>query len=181
MAGYRLPYRGPSVDASFGDQPTADNTTVSFESLEQRLLMSGGQAAMLPVWEGMVTGAARIEMPVVPGLEDDAQTAGASQAVSLPSTIKHMSGHHDGVDSHFTNEVLPHFNVISGTSSNPMFLNQIRASGKIYALHVVNPSDSTSAAQLVSQWRAPFESNVISGGYDAIIIDEIHPETNGSA
>ena len=158
-----LSHRRRGVDAFDGP--------AGIEPLESRLLMSGDQAAVATTALGEGDASAAITVEV--------STANAT--ATLPSKIKHISGHHDGVDSHFTNEVLPHFNVISGTSGNGSFLNQLRSQGKIYARHVTNPANSTSASQLVSLWRAPFDSGVISGGYDAIIIDEIHPEGNGSA
>ncbi|MBH07254.1 MAG: hypothetical protein CMJ20_13160 [Phycisphaeraceae bacterium] len=151
------------------------------EPLEPRLLLSGDPVVLSLPLESPNVGVVEVEATSGPNTDADSMDLAVAAATLLPSTIKHMSGHHDGVDSHFTNEVLSHFNVISGTSSNASFLDQLRSQGKVYARHVTNPADSTSAAQLVSLWRAPFDSSVISGGYDAIIIDEIHPEVNGSA
>ncbi len=152
-----------------------------FEPLEPRLLLSGDPVVLSLPLESPNAVVVEVETASGPNVDADSVDPAVAAVTLLPSTIKHMSGHHDGVDSHFTNEVLPHFNVISGTSGNASFLDQIRSQGKVYARHVTNPADSTSAAQLVSLWRVPFDSSVIYGGYDAIIIDEIHPEVNGSA
>lgn len=97
-----------------------------------------------------------------------------------------MYGHSDnvGTTAAFRDHVVPYFSVIEGTSSNSGFINELRNQGKVYAAHVINPTTET-AAQLLDRWRAPFDNTLggqLSGGYDAIAIDELHgASTNGTA
>lgn len=89
-----------------------------------------------------------------------------------------MYGHSDdaGATDHFRDVLVPTFNVIEGTSTNVSFIKELRNQGKVYAAHVNNPTNE-SASQLLARWRAPFENTLggrLSGGYDAIAIDELH-------
>jgi hypothetical protein len=88
-----------------------------------------------------------------------------------------MYGHHGGAGvTDAFRDFIPPFNVIEGTSNDAIFINELRAQGKIYAAHVNNLSSSTTA-DLVSAWRAPFDNTLggqLPGGYDAIAIDELH-------
>lgn len=94
-----------------------------------------------------------------------------------------MYGHSDdpGVTALFR-KLVPRFTVIEGTSSNVRFILELRERGCIYAAHVTNPVRGT-AAELVSLWRAPFDNTLggrLPGGYDAIAIDELRANPNGS-
>ena len=114
----------------------------------------------------------------------DVLTAHSSGAAVLPPEVLFMSGHHSAADPHFSREVLPHFNMIGGTSNNAAFLNQVRADGKIYSQHVWNDPNATSSQQLLNLWRTPFNDTLggsFPGGFDAVHIDELHPWPNGSA
>jgi len=88
-----------------------------------------------------------------------------------------MYGHHGGAGvTDAFRDLIPPFNVIEGTSNDAVFINELRAQGKIYAAHVNNLSSSTTA-DLVAAWRAPFDNTLggqLAGGYDAIAIDELH-------
>ncbi|MFP6767961.1 MAG: hypothetical protein VB859_07320 [Planctomycetaceae bacterium] len=94
-----------------------------------------------------------------------------------------MYGHSDdaGVTTSFR-KLIPRFSVIEGTSSNAKFIVELRGKGCIYAAHVTNPVNGT-AAELVSLWRKPFENTLagqLAGGYDAIAIDELRANPDGS-
>ncbi len=94
-----------------------------------------------------------------------------------------MYGHSDdaGVTTSFR-KLIPRFSVIEGTSSNAKFIVELRGKGCIYAAHVTNPVNGT-AAELVSLWRKPFENTLagqLPGGYDAIAIDELRANPDGS-
>jgi hypothetical protein len=97
-----------------------------------------------------------------------------------------MYGHTDdsGVTDAFRDHIVPSFNIIEGTSTDAIFINELRQQGKAYAAHVINPGGAT-AAELVARWRAPFDNTLggqLSGGYDAIAIDELAgASTNGTA
>ena len=78
---------------------------------------------------------------------------------------------------------MPPFTVIEGTSTNADFIKELQVSGKVYAAHVTNPTSATTA-QLVAEWRAPFDNYLggqLPGGYDAIAIDELRNNANGTA
>ncbi len=94
-----------------------------------------------------------------------------------------MYGHSDdaGVTKAFR-KLIPQFNVIEGTSSNAAFIKELRTKGCIYAAHVTNPVSATED-ELVAEWRAPFEKDLggqLPGGYDAIAIDELRANPDGS-
>ena len=96
-----------------------------------------------------------------------------------------MYGHHDGpgVSDHFR-QFIPPFTVIEGTSTDATFISELRAQARVYAAHVNNLQTSTTA-ELVAAWRAPFDNTLggqLPGGYDAIAIDELHATaTDGTA
>jgi hypothetical protein len=114
-----------------------------------------------------------------------ALTAGVASG-QAPTQYRVMYGHSDdpGVTDAFRQQVVPTFNVIEGTSADASFINELRAQGKVYAAHVLNPTNET-AAQLLARWRAPFDDTLggqLPGGYDAIAIDELWgSSTNGTA
>lgn len=87
-----------------------------------------------------------------------------------------MSGYHDAADPHFSDEVLPHFNVIAGTTNDLVFVNSLSAQGKLFSHHVHNDPNATTWQQLVNIWGEPF-----TRGLDAVHIDELHPWANGTA
>ena len=94
-----------------------------------------------------------------------------------------MYGHSDdaGVTDAFR-KLIPRINVIEGTSTNAAFIKELRSKGCIYAAHVTNPVSETED-ELVARWRAPFENNLggqLPGGYDAIAIDELRADPDGS-
>ena len=97
-------------------------------------------------------------------------------SASLPQQVLFMSGYHDGANPHFSEEVLPHFNVIAGTTNNLAFVNSLSAQGKLFSHHVHNDPNATTWQQLVNIWSEPF-----TRGIDAVHIDELHPWANGTA
>ena len=110
-----------------------------------------------------------------------------SQAVPppVPNPFLCIYGHHGGAGvTDAFRDFIPPFNVIEGTSNDAVFINELRAQGKIYAAHVNNLSSATTA-DLVAAWRAPFDNTLggqLAGGYDAIAIDELHSAaTDGTA
>jgi len=103
---------------------------------------------------------------------------------AVPDPFIFMYGHHDGagVTDNFRT-FMPPFTVIEGTSTNADFIKELQVSGKVYAAHVTNPTSATTA-QLVAEWRAPFDNYLggqLPGGYDAIAIDELRNNANGTA
>ena len=101
----------------------------------------------------------------------------------VPKPFICMYGHSDdgGVTEAFR-KLIPRINVIEGTSSNASFIQELRGQGCIYAAHVTNPVSAT-AEELVTLWRAPFENELggqLPGGYDAIAIDELRANPDGS-
>jgi len=95
-----------------------------------------------------------------------------------------MSGYHDEADPYFSQNVLPYFNVIGGTTTNAAFVESVRSQGKIFSHHVFNNPAATTVQELVDTWRVPFDNTLggaLPGGFDAVHIDEIHPTPNGSA
>ena len=94
-----------------------------------------------------------------------------------------MYGHYDGpgVSAEFE-KIMPPFTAVEGTSTDANFINSLRVQGKVYAAHVTNPTNYTTS-QLVALWRAPFENTLggqLPGGYDAIAIDELRNNANGT-
>ena len=104
---------------------------------------------------------------------------------TVPDPFICMYGHSDdpGATGAFW-DIIPPFNVIEGTSTDADFITELRNQGRVYAAHVNNPVAET-AAQLYDRWSAPFNNTLggqLSGGYDAIAIDELHGGyTNGTA
>ena len=101
----------------------------------------------------------------------------------VPKPFICMYGHSDdeGVTEAFR-KLIPRINVIEGTSSNASFIQELRGQDCIYAAHVTNPVSAT-AEELVALWRAPFENELggqLPGGYDAIAIDELRANPDGS-
>lgn len=102
---------------------------------------------------------------------------------TVPQPFVCMYGHHDGagVDEEFR-KIIPPFSVVEGTSSDADFIKELQAQGVIYAAHVNNPNSATTA-ELVAHWRGPFDNNLggeLTNGFDAIAIDELRNNTNGS-
>jgi hypothetical protein len=94
-----------------------------------------------------------------------------------------MYGHSDdvGVTAAFR-KLVPRVTVVEGTSTNVAFIKELRGKGCIYAAHVTNPVSATEG-ELVSRWRQPFENDLsgqLPGGYDAIAIDELRANPDGS-
>ena len=94
-----------------------------------------------------------------------------------------MYGHSDnaGVTDAFR-KLVPRINVIEGTSRNATFIKELRKQRCIYAAHVNSPPGA-SLEELVKRWAAPFKDDIggkLPGGYDAIAIDELRADVNGS-
>ncbi|HAB10053.1 MAG TPA: hypothetical protein DCE47_00015, partial [Planctomycetaceae bacterium] len=94
-----------------------------------------------------------------------------------------MYGHSDnaGVTDAFR-KLVPRINVIEGTSRNATFIKELRRQKCIYAAHVNSPPGA-SLDELVKRWGAPFEDDLggkLPGGYDAIAIDELRADKDGS-
>ena len=110
--------------------------------------------------------------------------AGIGAAAEPPRPFICMYGHHDGkgVTEAFR-KLVPRITVIEGTSRNAAFIKELRGKKCLYAAHVNNPPKAT-ADRLVEMWRAPFEDDLggkLPGGYDAIAIDELRQDVDGSA
>jgi hypothetical protein len=104
-------------------------------------------------------------------------------------TVPHLSTRTDPVaepddpdmDIRFR-KIIPPFTVIEGISTDPNFINELRVGGRVYAFHVINGSEATQE-QLLAEWRDPFDNDLggrLPGGYDAIAIDELRGDANGS-
>ncbi len=79
-------------------------------------------------------------------------------------------------------KIIPPFNVIEGISTDSNFIQELRAGGKVYAFHVVSAEGATQE-ELLAEWRKPFDNELgglLPGGYDAIAIDELRGDENGS-
>ncbi len=109
---------------------------------------------------------------------------GTAAAVDrTPDPFICMYGHSDGpgVTAAFR-RLIPRLTVIEGTSTDAAFIRELRARGCIYAAHVTNPTTATEE-ELVARWRAPFDRDLggrLRGGYDAIAIDELRADADGS-
>ena len=107
-----------------------------------------------------------------------------SRAVAeTPHPFICMYGHHDGqgVTDAFR-RLVPRITVIEGTSRNAAFIKELRRKKCVYAAHVNNPPGA-SVDELLKRWRAPFEDDLggkLPGGYDAIAIDELRQDLDGS-
>ena len=104
-------------------------------------------------------------------------------AANSPRPFICMYGHSDnaGVTDAFR-KLVPRINVIEGTSRNAAFIRELRQQRCIYAAHVNSPPGA-SLDELVKRWKAPFEDNLggqLPGGYDAIAIDELRADADGS-
>jgi len=100
-----------------------------------------------------------------------------------PKPFVCMYGHSDDVGvSQAFRKLMPPFNVIEGTSTNAGFIRELSRQGGVYAAHVNNPVQATTA-ELVARWRAPFDNDLngqLPGGYAAIAIDELRADLDGS-
>ena len=110
-------------------------------------------------------------------------TARGNAADPRPRPFVCMYGHSDdrGVTDAFR-KLVPRINVIEGTSTNAAFIRELRARDCIYAAHVTNPETATTG-QLLARWRMPFDNTLggrLPGGYDAIAIDELRSNPDGS-
>ncbi|MCK4850160.1 MAG: hypothetical protein KAT11_02355 [Phycisphaerae bacterium] len=118
---------------------------------------------------------------IVCGLAVNAFAAGP-----VPDPFIMMYGHSDDAGATATMQpIIPPFSVIEGTSTNATFINELRSAGKVYAYnryrHPLSNADPT-ATELYNYWREPFESSVVTGGYDAIAIDELRAaDTDGTS
>jgi len=107
-----------------------------------------------------------------------------SRAVAeTPHPFICMYGHHDGqgVTDAFR-RLVPRITVIEGTSRNAAFIKELRRKKCVYAAHVNNPPGA-SVDELLKRWGAPFEDDLggkLPGGYDAIAIDELRQDLDGS-
>lgn len=105
------------------------------------------------------------------------------QAAEVPTPFICMYGHNDGQDVTATfRKLVPRVTVIEGTSRNATFIKELRGKGCLYAAHVNNPPGAT-VDELLNRWRAPFEDDLggkLPGGYDAIAIDELRQDLDGS-
>ena len=104
-------------------------------------------------------------------------------AAKSPRPFICMYGHSDnaGVTDAFR-KLVPRINVIEGTSRNAAFIKELRKKRCIYAAHVNSPPGA-SLEELVNRWTAPFKDDLggkLPGGYDAIAIDELRADVNGS-
>ncbi len=87
-------------------------------------------------------------------------------------------------------DVFSSFTIVTGRTSSAQLVQNLRAKGVLFAYHVPNTVDTAQGANrkqkaesLLSQWAAPFENNLggqLPGGFDAISIDELRANPDGS-
>ncbi|MFO1022623.1 MAG: hypothetical protein U0903_18285 [Planctomycetales bacterium] len=78
-------------------------------------------------------------------------------------------------------DVFQHFNVITGRTTDADLVKRLRAKGKVFAYHVQNKNENWES--LLQEWSRPFEDTLngdLPGGFDAISIDELHSNPDGS-
>jgi Carbohydrate binding domain len=100
---------------------------------------------------------------------------------TVPTPFLFMSGYADGFKKDFE-KMLPYYTAIGGITTDADLVKDLRARGKVF-LHQVSNNTALSVEELVAQWSAPFENDLngeLPGGFDAISIDELHSNPNGS-
>jgi len=68
-------------------------------------------------------------------------------------------------------KLLPRITVVEGTSADAACIKELRTKECSYAKHVTSPRIAT-AAELVDQWRTPFENDLsgqLPGGYRPVL------------
>lgn len=83
-------------------------------------------------------------------------------------------------------EVFKHFNIVTGRTTNAAVVKAMRARGIVFASSVSNNRNAThrTAEDLVRDWVKPLEETLggeLPGGFEAISIDELHGDADGSA
>ena len=83
-------------------------------------------------------------------------------------------------------EVFEHFNIITGRTADAAVVKRLRAEGKVFCYHLSNNRDAKhqTTDDFVNEWCKPFEETLngqLPGGFDAISIDELHGDSDGSA
>lgn len=83
-------------------------------------------------------------------------------------------------------EVFQHFNIITGRTADAGIVTRLRSEGKVFAYHLSNNRDAKhkTTEDFVNEWCKPFEETLggqLPGGFDAISVDELHGDTDGSA
>ncbi len=86
--------------------------------------------------------------------------------------------------------VFSRFTVITGKTEDAALVERLRSQGVLFAYHVVNTVEASPQASreerviaLVKEWTMPFENSLegkLPGGFDAISIDELRAEPDGS-
>lgn len=82
-------------------------------------------------------------------------------------------------------ETVKHYNIITGKTKDAGLVKRLRAQNKIFAYHVNNTRDAKhqTVEDFVRDWSKPFEDTLdgkLPGGFDAISIDELHSDGDGT-
>lgn len=110
--------------------------------------------------------------------------AACPAALKLPRPALVMYGYSDGQKALWS-DALRHFNIITGQTAEPEFVEALRESKVLFAYHVTNtPTEGrTTAREFADYWCGPLEQTFaerLPGGFDAISIDEFHSAPDGS-
>ncbi len=105
-------------------------------------------------------------------------------APKLPRPALVMYGYSDSQKALWS-DGLRHFNIITGQTRDPEFVEQLRDRDVLFAYHVTNTPDEgrTTAREFADYWCRPLEETFadrLPGGFDAISVDEFHSAPDGS-
>ena len=83
------------------------------------------------------------------------------------------------------NEVFDRFNIVTGKTTDAAVVRRLRERGIVFAYSVSNNRNAThkTTEDFVREWSKPLEDTLggqLPGGFDAISIDELHGDTDGS-
>lgn len=154
------------------DPATINNwKTFSSEDLltHVQTLVANGQDAFLWMAHDGANGYQRFATNSNSGYEPSMEV---DWYMPVPEKLLLVEGHNDTNHQSFL-DIVPELTIISGTTTNYTWINELRDQGKIFAVHVINQPGAT-ASELVAEWRKPFDDTNVPFGFDAIIIDELH-------
>ena len=83
-------------------------------------------------------------------------------------------------------DVFDHFNIITGKTTDAAVVKRLRERGIVFAFSVSNNRNAThkTTEDFVRDWSKPLQDTLdgqLPGGFDAISIDELHGDADGSA
>ena len=122
-------------------------------------------------------------------VQADPVTSAETPKPALPSPALFMYGYGDAQTENpqtaaLWRKLFGTFNIIEGTTTNADFVKRLRADGKVFAHHVVNTFEETATVDdIVAAWSAPFRNDLdgeLPGGFDAIAVDELHSNPDGT-